>query len=140
MRTIRLVLDTNVVVSAHLNSEGFERYALDLVLAGKLRLLASEAILAEYAAVLARPKFSSAPKQLAKSFRLIRSAARIVRPHHFQTITRDSADNRFLECAYAAKADYLVTGNKRHFPASWQQTLVVNARELVEWTAAGLHQ
>jgi predicted nucleic acid-binding protein len=41
MRTIRVVLDTNVVVSAHLNSEGYERHVLDLALAGKLKLAVS---------------------------------------------------------------------------------------------------
>jgi putative PIN family toxin of toxin-antitoxin system len=140
MKTIRVVLDTNVLVSAHLNSEGYERHALDLALAGKLQLAVSEVILAEYAGVLSRPKFAIAPKQVAKSLRLIRSASRIVRPQHELRITNDPADNRFLECAEAARADYLVTGNKRHFPKSWRQTLVVNARELVEWIAPDLRR
>jgi predicted nucleic acid-binding protein len=43
----------------------------------------------------------------------------------------DDADNRFLECAEAAGADFLVTGNKRHFPRLWEKTQVVNARELL---------
>ena len=42
----------------------------------------------------------------------------------------DEPDNRFLECAEAAGADYLVTGNKRDFPARWKKTEIVNAREL----------
>jgi uncharacterized protein len=140
MRTIRVVLDTNVLISAHLNGEGYERYALDLVLAGKLQMVVSDAILAEYAGVLSRPKFAIGPRQVARSLRLIRASARIVRPQHELVITRDPADNRFLECAEAARADYLVTGNKRHFPKSWRQTLVVNARELVEWVAPDLQR
>ncbi|MBV9037914.1 MAG: hypothetical protein JO182_25715 [Acidobacteriaceae bacterium] len=39
------------------------------------------------------------------------------------------ADNRFLECVEAAQADFLITGNKRHFPAEWEGTRIVNARE-----------
>jgi putative PIN family toxin of toxin-antitoxin system len=139
-KTIRVVLDTNVVVSAHLKSGGYERHALDLVLTGKLQLVVSEAILAEYAGVLSRPKFAIAPKQLAKSLRLIRGAARVVRPQHELTIAHDPADNRFLECAETARADYLVSGNKRHFPPRWRQTSVVNARELIEWIAADLRR
>ncbi len=135
-----MVLDTNVVVSAHLKSEGFERHALDLVLAGKLQLAASEAILAEYAGVLARPKFAIARKRLTRSMRLIRNSAQIVNPSRRLTIAHDPADNQFLECAEAARADYLVTGNKRHFPKIWRQTLVVNARELIEWIAADLRR
>jgi putative PIN family toxin of toxin-antitoxin system len=137
-RTIRVVLDTNVVVSAHLSSEGFERHALDLVLAGKLQLAASEGILAEYAQVLARPKFAISRKRLARSMALIRDSAQIVSPSRKLTIANDPADNRFLECAEAARADYLVTGNKRHFPPKWRQTSVVNARELIEWIAGDL--
>jgi len=139
-KTIRVVLDTNIVVSAHLKTDGFERHALDLVLAGKLQLAASEAILAEYAGVLARPKFAIARKRLTRSMRLIRDSAQIVNPSRRLTIAHDPADNQFLECAEAARADYLVTGNKRHFPKIWRQTLVVNARELIEWIAADLRR
>jgi putative PIN family toxin of toxin-antitoxin system len=137
---VRVVLDTNVVVSAHLIIEGFERYALDLVLAGKLQLAASEAILAEYASVLARPQFAITRKRLARSMDLIRKSAHIVRPSRRLTVAQDPADNCFLECAEAARADYLVTGNKRHFPKNWRQTLVVNARELLEWTVPDLRR
>ncbi|MFZ0773474.1 MAG: putative toxin-antitoxin system toxin component, PIN family [Candidatus Sulfotelmatobacter sp.] len=139
-KTIQVVLDTNVVVSAHLRNEGFERHALDLALAGKLQLAASEAILAEYAQVLARPKFAIARKNLARSMRLIRNSAQIVSPSCSLAIAHDPVDNRFLECAEAARADYLVTGNKRHFPVRWRQTSVVNARELIEWIAADLRR
>jgi putative PIN family toxin of toxin-antitoxin system len=65
MRTIRVVLDTNVEVSAHLNSEGYERHVLDLVLAGKIKLAVSEGILAEYEGVLRRAKFRLSPSDVA---------------------------------------------------------------------------
>jgi uncharacterized protein len=140
MRKPRVVLDTNVVVSAHLNAEGYERHVLDLVLAGKLQSAVSAAILEEYEGVLRRPKFGIAPRQVGRSLRLLRKAARIVRPRHRLEVTRDPADNRFLECAEASKADYLVTGNKRHFPKQWRQTQVVNARELIEWVVPELRR
>jgi uncharacterized protein len=140
MKTIRVVLDTNVVVSAHLNGDGYERYVLDLALAGKLHLAVSEAILDEYAGVLSRPKFAIGSKQVAKSLRLIRSSAKIVFPQRELSVVHDPYDNRFLECAEAGRADYLVTGNKRHFPKSWGQTLVVNARELAEWITPDLQR
>ncbi len=140
MRPIRVVLDTNVVVSAHLNAEGYERHVLDLVLARKLQLAVSEAILAEYEGVLRRSKFAIKPRQVTRSMRMIRIAARVVRPPRALKVALDPADNRFLECAEAAKADYLVTGNKRHFPKQWRQTLVVNARELLEWVIPELRR
>jgi len=134
MRTVRVVLDTNVVVSAHLNPDGYERSVLDLVLFGKLRIFVSEAILREYENVLRRPKFRMKPLDVSRSLRLLRAAARVVVPYGRLNAASDPGDNRFLECAEAAKADYLVTGNKRHFPEQWRQTLIVNARELLEWT------
>jgi putative PIN family toxin of toxin-antitoxin system len=132
MSAIRVVLDTNVVVSAHLNSDGYERHVLDLALAGKLQLAVSEIILAEYDGVLRRAKFGLTVGQVGRSMRLLRAAARIVTPRRELNITRDAADNRFLECAEAGKVLYLVTGNKRHFPKRWRQVVVVNARELLE--------
>jgi predicted nucleic acid-binding protein len=50
----------------------------------------------------------------------------------------DPDDNRFLECAEAARAHYLVTGNIRHFPEVWEETRIVTPREFIDvWTAAG---
>jgi putative PIN family toxin of toxin-antitoxin system len=140
MSAIRVVLDTNVVVSAHLNSDGYERHVLDLALAGKLRPVVSEIILAEYEGVLRRPKFGLTARQVSRSMKMLRAAARVVTPQRELNITRDAADNRFLECAEAGKADYLVTGNKRHFPKEWRETMVVNARELLEWVVPELRR
>jgi predicted nucleic acid-binding protein len=44
----------------------------------------------------------------------------------------DPDDNVFLECAQTGEADYVVTGNKRHFPNRWKKTKVIGARELFE--------
>jgi predicted nucleic acid-binding protein len=46
-------------------------------------------------------------------------------------VTRDPADNKFLECADAARADYFVTGNQRHFPRFWKKTTVISSREFI---------
>lgn len=138
MKKIRVVLDTNVVVSAHLNEEGYESHVLDLVLARKLGIAVTEKILAEYECVLRRPKFAITSRQVTRSICLLRAAAQIVNPLREIKAARDPDDNCFLECAEASRADYLVTGNKRHFPRSWRQTLVVNARELIEWVTPEL--
>ena len=46
-------------------------------------------------------------------------------------VTKDPDDNKFLECADAARADYLVTGNQRHFPKFWKSTKIITAREFL---------
>jgi uncharacterized protein len=127
-----VVLDTNVVVSAHLNEEGFERFVLDLGLARKLQLFLSSEILDEYQGVLLREKFAIDPKRVAASLELITKVGKIIRPTRKVKAAGDPDDNKFLECAEQAEADYLVTGNKRHFPKQWKVTRVVNARELLE--------
>ena len=47
----------------------------------------------------------------------------------------DPSDDKFLECAEAARADYLVTGNLRDFPRFWKGTKVITMRELMEIVA-----
>jgi predicted nucleic acid-binding protein len=69
---------------------------------------------------------------------LIKNHARIVIPSRLSPITRDPADNIFFECADAAHADYLVTGNQRHFPKFWKQTKVISSREFLDVIAPHL--
>ena len=126
----RVVLDTNVVVSAHLNPAGLERAALNWALSQGF--FVSETILKEYGDVLLRSKFKIDPGLASESLRLIRSRSTIVFPARTVTVSRDPDDNRFLECAEAAGADYFVTGNKRHFPTKYKNTRVVDAREFLD--------
>jgi|SRR5205085_6063915 len=129
---IKVVIDTNVIISANIKDEGAEARLLDLVAHRKLHLYVSAPILAEYEGVLRRPKLRLAPERVEAALELIRAASTVVSPAQTLSISPDEADNRFLECAEEAKADYLVTGNKRHFPKRWKDTTVVNARECLE--------
>jgi predicted nucleic acid-binding protein len=47
----------------------------------------------------------------------------------------DADDNRFLECADAANADYPITGNLKHFPDRWKRTKIVNSLTFLELIA-----
>ena len=130
---IRVVLDTNVVVSAVLTRGGAEAHALDLAAARKIQLYITEAILTEYEGVLRRSKFNRlSSKGIDTALDVIRRVAIVVNPKETLAVSPDEDDNRFLECADAADADYLVTGNKRHFPEQWKKCMVIGARELVE--------
>jgi predicted nucleic acid-binding protein len=61
-----------------------------------------------------------------------------VSPARRLQVAQDPDDNIFLECADAARADYLVTGNPRHFPSFWKQTKVVTSREFLNIVAPHL--
>jgi predicted nucleic acid-binding protein len=60
----------------------------------------------------------------------------MVRPPQRVTTASDEPDNRFLECAQKARADYLVTGNKRHFPSpTFEGTIIVTPAEFAQIVA-----
>ena len=128
---IGLILDTYVLVSANLNGDGFEALVVSLALNRKVQLYVSEPILAEYEQVLLYPRLKFRPREVDRFMALIRRASALVKPSHIVSESTDDADNRFLECPEAAGADFLVTGNKRHFPKRWKKTQVVKARELL---------
>jgi putative PIN family toxin of toxin-antitoxin system len=132
MKRRRIVLDTNVVVSAAIKPGGPEEFIVELVAAHELALYASTAVIAEYETVFARPKFAHIdPTRIARLLELLKDEAVLVIPRELVTESRDEPDNRFLECAETAGAEYLITGNKRDFPERWKSTRVMNARELL---------
>jgi putative PIN family toxin of toxin-antitoxin system len=129
---IRIVLDTNVVVSAMLNSSGTTADVLRLAFGRHVQWCVSEAILDEYAGVLCRPKFRCSPRVISALIKAIRATAEKIEPTETLAVSPDEPDNRFLECAKAASADYLVTGNRQHFPDALGRTRIINARQLIE--------
>ena len=110
---MRVVLDTNVIVSA-LNFPGNERLVLELALRGRFELYLSRFILGEVAGVLTR-KFDWDEERTARVLQGIENAAAVIDPPRLpEMIAGGHADNRILECAAAANADYLITGDRRH--------------------------
>ena len=133
---MRVVLDTNVVVSGLLKPAGNERRVLRLVLAGRgITILISSPIITEYEAVLSRPRFKLQPSEITQTLQALRAAADWIEPNVTVTIVKDESDNRFLECAVAGQADYIVTGNVRHFPTQYKGIKIVQARRLLELLA-----
>lgn len=135
---IKLVVDTNVIVSANIKKRGAESRLLDLILDRKVELYISSAIFTEYEGVLSRPKFRLDPKLVSAALTAIRACSVLLKPSRSLSVSPDEPDNRFLECAEEAAADYLITGNKRHFPPRWKSTEIVSARELLEILAPQL--
>ncbi len=131
---IGVVLDTNIVISALLKPTGAEANVFRLALHGTYLFYVSEEVLREYEDVARRPKFKRTQPTVTALLKSIRNSAEIVVPSRRLSISKDDSDNRFLEAAEAAQADYLVTGNKRHFPKRLGVTRIVTARELIELT------
>jgi len=130
---IRAVIDTNVVVSGLLSPAGNEALILLAIHQGLLHPCFSEEILEEYASVLARPKFAFPPDEIAAVLDMFRSRGEFFPTKTSAIAASDPGDTKFLQCAEAALADYLVTGNKRHFPTgSHGVTQIVSAGELLD--------
>jgi len=138
MLPLRLVIDTNVVISAALKPDGLQRTVLLLALTKPARLYVSEAILSEYREVLARPELQIRKGIRQQLLQLIDNRSHVVAPTRLLQVTSDPDDNMFLECADAARADYLITGNQMHFPKFWKQTKVITTREFITVVAPHL--
>ncbi len=138
MLPLRLVIDTNVVISAALKPEGLQRTTFILAITKPARLYVSQPILAEYAEVLSRPELKIRKGLRRQLLQLIRNRGNLVVPSRRLEVSSDPDDNRFLECADAARADYLVTGNLRHFPRFWKKTKIITPREFIGLVAPHL--
>jgi putative PIN family toxin of toxin-antitoxin system len=138
MLPLRLVIDTNVLVSAALKPEGLQRTTFLLAITKPARLYVSQPILGEYEDVLARPELKIRKGLRLQLLQLVRNRSRLVAPSRPVDAASDPDDNRFLECADAARADYLVTGNQRHFPRFWKKTKIITPREFIGLVAPHL--
>jgi putative PIN family toxin of toxin-antitoxin system len=131
MLPLRLVLDTNIVVSAALKPAGLQRTVLLLALTKPARLYLSAPVFAEYRTVLSRAELHIRKGHRQQLLQLLKNRAHFVASSGALQVTADTADNIFLECADAARADYLITGNQRHFPKFWKKTKIINSREFI---------
>ena len=130
---IKVVFDTNVIVSAALYEKSLPALLLSLGLEDKVMFFVSQALLNEYEAVLKRPRFKLAEKQITELMGEINRKAFIVTPaRRLNILKEDEPDNRVLECVYKARADFIITGNKRHFPfEEFKGSKIVTPREFI---------
>jgi uncharacterized protein len=138
MLALRLVIDTNALVSAALKPDSLQRTTFLLAITKPGRLYVSSPILEEYADVLSRPELSIRKGLRLQLLQLIKNHGHLVAPSRQIEVTSDPDDNIFVECADAARADFLIAGNRKHFPAFWKSTKIVAPREFVSLVAPHL--
>ena len=131
----RVVLDTNVLVSALLNSFGAPGRVLDLVLAGELTVAYDDRVLAEWRQVLRREKFGFSAGDVEVLLGFVENEGISVNASPLAIELPDRDDLPFLEVAHAAEAT-LVTGNTRHYPPEARGGVAVLDPDsfLDEWT------
>jgi putative PIN family toxin of toxin-antitoxin system len=130
---MRVVLDTNVLVSGLWSPFRPPGRIVGLVAAGALPLLLEERIFGEYREVLARRGFGFDAGRVESLLLQVEAAGEFVVAQQLLERLPDPDDEAFLEVALAAHADFLVTGNLRHFPPRLRHGVaVVSPREFIE--------
>jgi uncharacterized protein len=138
MLPLRLVIDTNVLISAAIKPAGLQRTVLLLAITKPARWYVSRPILEEYSEVLSRPELRIRKGLRQQLLQLIKNHVYTVAPTRCLEVTSDPDDNIFVECADAARADYLVTSNQKHFPKFWKKTKIITPREFISLVAPHL--
>jgi uncharacterized protein len=128
---LRVVLDTNIVVSGLLSPKGSPSAILDAATSKQFRCFVSESLIEEYSDVLARSDLGLDQRRVARFIRDFRKVALLVAPRQKALVARDPDDNMVMECALEAEADFVVTGNTRDFPLNFRGVRVVTPRDFL---------
>lgn len=130
------MLNTNVMVSALLNSFGAPGRVLDLALAGELVVAYDDRVFSEWREVLIRKKFGFPPADVDSLLAFFEEEGLRVTPSPLGVELPDPNDLLFLEVAREAEVT-LVTGNLKHYPLGSRQSVEVTgpAAFLDEWTS-----
>lgn len=109
---MRVVVDTNVLISAALRDKDPEAVILWITARPGVDWLVSAKILDEYLSVLARSRFGLPQEVLQKWAAFLKGVTREIEVTKTYDFPRDQKDAAFLACALSGQADYLITGDK----------------------------
>jgi len=113
---MKVVLDTNIVVSAALTPEGNSAKIIDLLTSHQdIQLSYSTEILTEYEDVLSRPRLNIKTEMRIRVINLLKNIGILIEPMPSNILFSDENDRIFYDTARAAEA-ILVTGNQKHYP------------------------
>jgi uncharacterized protein len=130
---MNIVLDTNVLVSGLLSPSGPPAEINHWIASGFLQLCLDWRILREYHDVLQRPKFHLDSGKVGDFLKQIEKNGIHVDMIPSLSVLPDQSDAMFIEVAFASKAEFLVTGNLRHFPFHQRKGIpVVSPKKFIE--------
>jgi putative PIN family toxin of toxin-antitoxin system len=112
---MRVVIDTNVMVSGVLNPHGPPGRIVNALLSETITVLHDDRILSEYREVLLRPAFRFPRSDVEVLLDFVESAGEHVSAEPLTLVLPDPNDLPFLEVATSGNADALITGNIKHF-------------------------
>ena len=114
---MRIVVDTNVLVAALLSPHGPPAAILRLILSDQLIVCFDARILDAYRTVLARPRFTFDEQRIREVLAYLEATGEQIDAPPLRLKLPDPDDAMFIEVALAGSADYLISGNLKHFPA-----------------------
>lgn len=112
---MRVVIDTNVLVSGIINPHGPPGRIVDAVISERLIVLYDDRILGEYRAVLRRPVFGFSRTDVDALLEFIERSGQAVSADALSLLLPDASDLPFVEVATSGQADALITGNSKHY-------------------------
>lgn len=113
---MKIVVDTNVIVSALMNPNGIPAGILALILNGKLKILYDNRIMFEYIDVLSRREFCFESETINNLVNIFKNDGEYINAEYTQIKFTDESDKKFYEVFKSGEAQFLITGNKKHFP------------------------
>jgi uncharacterized protein len=138
---LKIVVDTNVIVSALIKTQSNPALIVSLIFDTRVKFCLSDDIWDEYQGVLARPKFQALDRgAVARILTGLKKKALWVKPKtKLLIIETDPEDNKFLEAAEEGGADFIVTGNTKHFPfKKYKKSRIVSPAEFLGIIAADI--
>jgi putative PIN family toxin of toxin-antitoxin system len=113
---MKAVIDTNVIVSALINTNGTQAKILALALNGKIKVLYDNRIIFEYIDLLSRKDFGFDMETINALIDYFKAEGEFVNSEHSNVKFIDETDKKFYEVYLSGGAQYLITGNIKHFP------------------------
>lgn len=126
---MKAVVDTNVIVSAMLNANGTPAKVLSLILNGKVKILYDNRIIFEYIEVLSRSEFGFNIEVINTMMDFFRHEGEFITAEYIKAKFNDETDKKFYEVHKSGRADYLITGNIKHFP---KEKTVITPKNFIE--------
>jgi len=126
---MKILIDTNVLVSALMNFNANPGKILSLILNMKVKIVYDNRILFEYIDVISREKFGFDEEIISGLINFIKGEGVFVNANPLNINFTDESDKKFYELFKTANVDYLITGNKKHFP---KEKGIISPREFLD--------
>jgi putative PIN family toxin of toxin-antitoxin system len=126
---MKIVLDTNIIVSAFLNPKGIPGEIISLILTKKITICYDNKIFSEYMEILKKSKFNFDNILVDEFLDFIKENGEYIIAEPQKIKFADEDDKMFYDVYKSSDANYIITGNKKHFP---KEKNIITPREYIE--------